>query len=135
MQVELLHRKATPTGVNLIVRMPNGIALAIREWMTHPEAALIPISDRPLLPRGALSDLRAVVDTFLGSVAEDGGSGDGETANGAPEGAVRSGRAGRVLRDGRREELLELLARLLREAATGSPSRGTGRLDDEPDHA
>ena len=46
-----------------------------------------------------------------------------------PEGPVR------VLRDGRREELLELLARLLREAATGSPSRGTGGLDDEPDHA
>lgn len=64
--MELLHRKATPAGVNLIVRMPNGIAQAIREWMTHPEAGLIPIGDRPRLPREALSDLRAVVDTLLG---------------------------------------------------------------------
>ena len=40
----------------------------------------------------------------------------------------------RVLGDGSREELLTLLVRLLREAATARPSKGTAGAD-EPDHS
>ena len=49
----------------MMVRMPNGLPLALRERMTRPEAAWLSIRDRPRLVRETLSDLGVIVDSFL----------------------------------------------------------------------
>ena len=40
MRVELISRRPSSCGVNPCVRMPDGRPLAIREWMTRPDANL-----------------------------------------------------------------------------------------------
>ena len=100
-QVELVSRRPTPDGASLLVRLPDGSPLAVPEWMTRADACLLAIRDTPRIPRETLSELRAVIDSFLRRDAIDGGTNDATKTEDPAEGAVRPGRAERPSGRGR----------------------------------
>ncbi len=93
-KVNLESRRREPSGNNLYVRLQSsGRSLAIREWMTRPEAAAFAVRDTPRLSREALSDLRMIVDRVVRSLADDGGNDEAQLADDTIEASVRTGRA------------------------------------------
>ena len=90
------QRYRSALGDHLHVRvLSSGRTLAIREWMTWPEAAAWSVRDHPRLSREALSDLRMIVDTVVCTLADDGDTDEAEQANDTTGAAVRAGRTRR----------------------------------------
>ena len=112
----------------------SGRSLAIREWMTRPEAAACAVCDTPRLSREALSDLRMIVDRVVRSRADDGGNDDAQLADDTDSGSCSNPDGpGHIPEGERKTELLALLAQLIREAVTNHTEReGDGH---ERDHA
>lgn len=93
-KVKVKHRRPAPSGNNLYVHLlSSGRPLAIREWMTRPEAAACAVCDHPRLSRQALSDLRMIVDSVACNLVVDGGNDDAQLADDTTTAAVRTGRA------------------------------------------
>ena len=124
------RREASAAAVQFAAHPSSGLPLPVADWMTCPEAALLPLVGRPRISVPALAELGGIVSAFLRSADGEGGSDGMECPAEEP---VRSGGLGLRSGGGRRVRLILLAVKMIRQAAGSSDPEGK-EGGDEQDH-